>query len=232
MVVPALPAFNYRDAHPYLEVLPVAEWRWGWQQGAAVGALFESSKGAFLIVLGEQRHDVEEILLRGSEVISPCRVTLPRPFEELIPGERSQWDWMAIFQRPTITFSTPIVDLGVAHDEEIRAFLAQASPTASTAPGDPEIISWHGVADDEGLLAVGAATRWSSGAAVLASIATHPRGRGRGYAKAVTASLTQMLFDLGESRVSLGLYAGNDAARGAYASVGYQLLGQFTSGSR
>lgn len=222
--------------HPYLEVLPKHQWTWGWQEGSAIGALFAGKRSPSLVLLGGPADALSLILSKGLDLAPSCRITVPRRHEKLLKNvtvtEISEWDWMGIFNdehcyAPTIE----VTDLGLTHDEEIAAFLSQASPTASTPPGDPEIITWHGIRDANGLLAVGAATKWSSGAAVLVSIATHPRARGRGLAVEVTASLTRFLFDQGHHRVTLGLYAGNEAAAKTYTKVGYRLLEQFSSGS-
>lgn len=220
---------QHQFEHPYLDVLPKQEWKWGYQEGSNIAMLYQGEK-PFLLLLGEDRSAIQLLLEESRAICENPRVALPRQFGDLLTGEKSEWDWMGIFARPNHESNT--IDLRCDYDEEIRNFLAESSPTASSQPGSEEIVTWHGIRDEHGLAAVGAAIRWKSGAAVLASIATHPRSRGRGLATRITASLTQMFFDSGEKRVTLGLYAGNQPARQAYERVGYQLLGQFTSGDR
>lgn len=223
--------------HPYLQVLAPSEWRWGWREDDAVAAVFGQTR-PFLLVLGETPSAVSRVLHVGAAKFPDARVAIERRFASLLEKEnftadRSEWDWMAIYSAGSVVKPVrQVVDLGKDHDEAIREFLAVASPTASTSPGDEEVITWHGIFANERLVAVGAATRWKSGAAVLASIAVAPDARGQGLATEITASLTDMLFQHGEKRVSLGMYAANSAARRAYEKVGYQLLGEFTSAGR
>lgn len=223
--------------HPYLHVLAQSEWRWGWSEPGVVAALFGEQR-PFLLVLGQNEASASRALHIGTELFPNARVAIERPFAALLEQndlilDRSDWDWMAIYTPgSTWTPRRMVIDLNTDHDDAISHFLSDASPTASTAPGDPEVITWHGIVDGEKLLAVGAATRWKSGAAVLASIAVAPEARGQGLGTDITASLTNMLFEHGEKRVSLGMYAANSAARRAYEKVGYQLLGEFTSAGR
>lgn len=218
-------------------MLPESEFRWGWEQEENL-ILYLHGERPFVIALGEDPSVVAALLERSREQAPHCRLAIQRKFQSLIENdtyskETSAWDWMAIFRGdPLLTATTPVVDLGTHHDDQIRQFLAVASPTASTQPGSPEVITWHGVVRDGQLRAVGAAIRWSSGAAVLASIATSPHARGEGLATQITASLTASLFANGEERVSLGLYAENAPARRAYEKVGYRLLEEFISTSR
>lgn len=233
--MPELRALSDRGgfAHPYLDVLADQDWLWGWRENQALGALISGRKSPVLIVLGDDLDDVQSIVNRSVDLAPEVRITLQRKYRHLLSGEISDWDWMGIFdQDQRIQPQTHVLDLGLEHNDEINTFLSQASPTASTPAGDPEILTWHGIRDENGLIAVGAATRWKSGAAVLVSIATDPRVRGRGLATDVTASLTEMFFQRGEHRVTLGLYAGNQAAAKAYTKVGYRLLEEFSSSSR
>ena len=233
--MPELSGFDDRQGfeHPYLDALPAADWLWGWREGSALAMLLHGAHSPLLVALGAETSDVQALLARSVEVAPSCRITLQRSHQMLLTGEISNWDWMGI-DRDNVRLhpEMDVLDLGLSHDDEINEFLATASPTASKAAGNPEIITWHGLRDHAGLVCVGAATRWKSGAAHLVSIATHPRGRGRGYAKSVTASLTDMLFRNGEPRVTLGLYADNKPAIAAYTSVGYRLLESFSSSSR
>lgn len=238
MSVPALSHFwDHEVHHPYLEVLPEAEFRWGWAEEKNL-VLYLQGERPFVIALGEDQEAVEQLLEKSREVAPHCRLAIQRKFRTILDNqqphdERSEWDWMAIFDGDALIPPViEVLDLGIDRDEQIKEFLSIASPTASTQPGSPEVITWHGVVHEGDLLAVGAAIRWSSGAAVLASIATAPEARGQGLATQVTASLTRALFYAGEKRVSLGLYANNPPARRAYEKVGFRLLEEFISTSR
>lgn len=217
--------------HPYLDVLPREEWRWGFQEKNNLVMLYQGDR-PFVIALGEEKSAVAELLERSKEHAPSARISVQRRHGDLLQGEKSEWDWMGIFQQPSYRSSFVVEDLGTDHDDDVRKFLAVASPTASTEPGSSEVVTWHAIREHRAITAVGAAIRWKSGAAVLASIATDPELRGQGQAAAVTASLTKMFFDAGEHRVTLGLYAQNNAARRTYEKVGYRLLEEFTSASR
>ncbi len=55
----------------------------------------------------------------------------------------------------------------------------------------------------------------------LASIATRPDVRGRGYGEAVTSSLTRAALLGGRPVVTLGMYADNAVARRLYQRLGF-----------
>jgi GNAT superfamily N-acetyltransferase len=217
--------------HPYLRVVDARDFRFALLgANGSLAALFSTSSGTpWLLALGSD--SVASARALGADLEQASRWTVPRAAEALLGEERSRWDWWLIDTRPAWPAPAPtVVDLGIDHDEEIARLLAIASPTASTPPGDPEVQTWHGIRARGELIAVGAAIRWSSGAPVLASIATHPDHRGRGHARAVTASLTDWFMDRGEMRVHLGMYAANESARATYTAIGYRVAQKFTSG--
>jgi GNAT superfamily N-acetyltransferase len=218
-------------SHPYLDVVPAADFQFavlGQTKDSCISVFTTDTEKLWILGLGPEIRQ----LAAGLSLDQPARWTVPRSDEELLQSDRSQWDWWAIDREPTWPMtSPPIVDLRKENDERIREFLALASPTASTAPGSAEVVTWHGVEEAGRLVAVGAAIRWKSGAPVLASIATHPESRGRGLAKSITASLTQYFREQGEERITLGMYAANDTARRTYLSVGYRVVQEFSSGT-
>jgi ribosomal protein S18 acetylase RimI-like enzyme len=218
-------------AHPYLEVVPAVDFQFallGARKNSCISVFATETEKLWVLGLGPEIGQLaQEISLD-----QPARWTVPRSAEDLLHPDRSQWDWWAIDRDPTWPLtSPPVIDLKRDHDERIRAFLALASPTASTSPGSAEVMTWHGVEEEGQLLAVGAAIRWKSGAPVLASIATHPDSRGKGLAKSITASLTQYFREQGEERITLGMYAANEQARQTYLAVGYRVVQEFSSGT-
>lgn len=60
----------------------------------------------------------------------------------------------------------------------------------------------------------------------IASVYTPPRARGRGYAKALTATVAGMLLDAGCTRVFLTADRANPTSNGLYASLGFRMLGE------
>lgn len=103
-----------------------------------------------------------------------------------------------------------------------------AGPNASGS--QPPASEPSGAESPGSLLAVGALTRRISGVAYLASIATDPRARGRGFGAAVTARLTRHAFEGGEKLCTLAHYHPNEPARRVYLRLGYQTTHRFSSG--
>jgi ribosomal protein S18 acetylase RimI-like enzyme len=153
----------------------------------------------------------------------------------------SEWDLMATRTPPPAQEGesrvVPLNDLA-----EVQAFLDRVNPIHSVR-ADYELVDlWVGVRDETpapqpsgtnspgALLAVGALTRRISGVAYLASIATDPQARGRGFGGAITAQLTRRVFEGGEELCTLAHYHPNESARRVYLRVGYHTTHRFSSG--
>lgn len=159
------------------------------------------------------------------------RFTLPRVSE---PPEgsliRGTWDFYAASLVPTRSRTLAITPLP---NELISDFLALHSPDASVAPGDSEVITWVHVSDtNEQTAALGAIVKWQSGELCLASIATHSDHRGKGLATRLVSKMVETCASLGASRVGLGVYAENNAAKQVYKNCGFTLINEFTSYSK
>lgn len=149
------------------------------------------------------------------------------------PGQEaeSEWDLMATRTPPPTQEGesriVPIDDL-----IEVQAFLDRVSPQHSVRADYKLVDLWAGVRDEasDSLLAIGAQSRRISGVAYLASIATDPQARGRGFGAAITAMLTRRVLDGSETLCTLAHYNWNDAARRVYLRVGYHTTHQFSSG--
>lgn len=135
----------------------------------------------------------------------------------------NDWEWMQATEAPAPhPWAGRVVDLGLGRSAQVSELLAASSPRASTAPGDLDVVTWHAIADDDGrLLACGAHTEAVRGVPHLASIATRPDARGRGFGEAVTSSLTRAALAAGRPVVTLGMYADNSVARRLYHRLGY-----------
>jgi ribosomal protein S18 acetylase RimI-like enzyme len=145
----------------------------------------------------------------------------------------SDWDLMATRTPPPEQrgeqYVVPLKDL-----IEVQDFLDRVSPLHSVR-ADYELVDlWAGVREGDdasgSLLAVGALTRRISGVAYLASIATDPQTRGRGFGGALTAHLTRRVFERGEKLCTLAHYPPNEPARRVYLRLGYHTTHQFSSG--
>ena len=148
----------------------------------------------------------------------------------------SEWDLMATrTPPPAMKGESRVVPLGDL--AEVQAFLDQVSPTHSVRADYELVTLWAGVRDEtarskpsSSLLAVGALTRRISGVAYLASIATVPQARGRGFGGAITAQLTRRVFESGEKLCTLAHDHPNEPARRVYLRVGYHTTHRFSSG--
>jgi ribosomal protein S18 acetylase RimI-like enzyme len=117
------------------------------------------------------------------------------------------------------------------HDPRIDPLLAH-SDSAYIHAGDPRVVQWHGIEDGDRLVAVGAWTSSVGGAAHLVSICTDPAYRGRRLGRGITAALTASALAAGANGANLEMYAGNEAAAGAYRAAGYIEVGRYMSAHR
>lgn len=163
----------------------------------------------------------------------PRGVELARWNADPAPGQESEsdWDLMATWTAPP---AQPAESLVCALDDwpEVQDFLDRVNPHHSVRADYPLVEQWAGVRDETSgaLLAVGALTRRISGVAYLASIATDPATRGRGFGGAVTAALTRLALERGERMCTLAHYHPNDSARRVYLRLGYATTHRFSSG--
>ncbi len=163
----------------------------------------------------------------------PRGVDLARWRADPAPGQEadSDWDLMATWAPPA---AQPAESLVVALEDrpEIQGFLDRVNPHHSVRADYELVEQWAGVRDETSgaLLAVGALTRRISGVAYLASIATDPAARGRGFGGAITAALTRQAFERGERLCTLAHYHPNDSARRLYVRLGYETTHRFSSG--
>jgi GNAT superfamily N-acetyltransferase len=229
--------------HSYVSrAITPAQWMAAWEGEDRTVAILSTHQGKtrqhpWLLIVGDGEpiaHNLSEIISVAQECAGEkiLRITLPRSVgTRLNAPKTSAWDWMEIGRPPPPFFpEIAVQELEIGRDDdEITAFLHRSSPTASTLPGDPELISWHGIREHGELVSVGGAVRWRSGIAVLVSIATFLEHRGRGYGQAVTASLVRSIMSGGDDVVALGMYASNDSARKTYERVGFRVVEEFMS---
>ncbi len=149
--------------------------------------------------------------------------SVPAPFDRPAHGF---WDWMMIDRPPDPLPGEDRAEelMGTRALAEAAAALAVAHPDGELAVGAPRA-RWWGWRDAAGVLrgVVGADRRVPGAPWVLGSIGTDPAWRRRGVAAATTAVAVRA--GLGEAPiVTLGMYAANDAARAAYARVGFVVV--------
>lgn len=162
-----------------------------------------------------------------------CGITVPRTVgiaRWIGEGEPGEWDLMLCdtppARQPGEERATQLDDLAA-----VQAFLDRVNPHHSVRTDHPQVQSWLGVAEESSgaLLAVGAFTRRARGTGYLASIATAPEARGRGFGAAVTAALTRRAFESGDRLCTLAHYHPNEQARRIYQRLGYRTTHQNSS---
>ena len=115
-------------------------------------------------------------------------------------------------------------------DELITKILNENAPDSSVFPGNPEVIQWGCVRNDEDeVSAIGALVRWSSGSHVISSVATVESMRGKGFATQLVQRFISRANQLGIETLSLGVSHQNIAAIKAYQRAGMREIAQFTN---
>jgi RimJ/RimL family protein N-acetyltransferase len=136
------------------------------------------------------------------------------------------WDLYSIDTESFQTFEPAIESSDYS---EIDNFLKTHARKSSVWPGNEEVLFWGEIRDQGLLVATGALVQWRTGQVMFASIATHSDYRSKGLAQKL---VSQMLGNASRSRITrvgLGVFAENAAAKRAYEKVGFALIGEFTS---
>lgn len=186
----------------------------------------------YLMTLGAPSAVAELLAELLPELRDQQRVTLPRGTAPLLPAwvalDGADWDfrWLDV-PPPEQPGEDRVTEVS---DDEVAALLAEASPTASAQPGNPEVNAWVGIRGPAGLLACAADTSAATGVGHLSSIAVAPAARGQGLGAAVTSALMRRQFAAGADLVTLGMYARNTAGRALYDHLGMHDDHHWTSG--
>ena len=208
----------------------------GWLiEGATAWLGVDPEEGiGYLSALGEPAR-VGDLVGRLLPELPPRqRITVPRGTPAHLPSwvgmAGTDWDFRWLSTAPDLQAGEEQIE-PLAGDDEIKALLVEASPTASVQPGDAAVRRWVGVRDGRGdLVACAADTSAATGVGHLSSIAVGPAARGQGLGRAVTAALTRTLLREGSDLVTLGMYATNSVARAVYDALGFADDHRFTSG--
>ena len=89
------------------------------------------------------------------------------------------------------------------------------------SPGTIEMGKYIGVKVDGRFVAMGGERMKPEGYTEVSGICTHPEYRGKGYAKAITGALTNMVLERGETPF-LNVFANNTPAIKLYEKLGYK----------
>ena len=136
------------------------------------------------------------------------------------------WDLYSIDTESFQTFEPAIESSDYS---EIDNFLKTHARKSSVWPGNEEVLFWGEIRDQGLLVATGALVQWRTGQVMFASIATHSDYRSKGLAQKLVSQMLGNASRSGITRVGLGVFAENAAAKRAYEKVGFALIGEFTS---
>ena len=136
------------------------------------------------------------------------------------------WDLYSIVTESFQTFEPAFESSDYS---EIDNFLKTHARKSSVWPGNEEVLFWGEIRDQGLLVATGALVQWRTGQVMFASIATHSDYRSKGLAQKLVSQMLGNASRSGITRVGLGVFAENAAAKRAYEKVGFALIGEFTS---
>jgi RimJ/RimL family protein N-acetyltransferase len=191
--------------------------------GAALGIMFE-------------RMDVRTIVGRLSPTEEwavadlPCagELHVEHPAADRIRGRLGrrviatrELRYYVLAQRPAHAPDPQCTRLGSEHLAVLTEFFASHYPETIFSPWMLER-TFLGIFEGGELVACGGVVAAAEGIANVGNFLTAPSARGRGLCRAVTATLTQHLFDQGMTLVTLGTTADNLAACRAYEATGFR----------
>jgi len=118
--------------------------------------------------------------------------------------------------------------LEVSDDVALTDFLRREAPRSAVWPGNPEIVAWFAIRDEDGLASVAALVRWESGYHVISSVATRADVRARGLGQRVVAGVVAAAAARRVSWLGLGVGHDNLGAQRLYERVGFIRRADFT----
>ncbi|CAB4529472.1 unannotated protein [freshwater metagenome] len=148
---------------------------------------------------------------------------LPREFTE---GFTLQGQWSGYSIATELCANEELVE-ELTDTTGIADLLKVHAPDSSTYPGNPEVIFWAGIHQQEELVAVATVVRWESGAKMVSSVAVRSEFRGQGLAKKLMKGVVKMAHERGIDRLNLAVFTQNLSARAVYESVGFTSMGDY-----
>ena len=116
----------------------------------------------------------------------------------------------------------------------VYAFWREALPNEKTTPADAENTAEIHIEDgnffvwdDNGAVALAGKTRPTPHGTCIGTVYTPPERRGRGYATALTAALSQLLLDQGCQFTALFTDLNNPTSNSIYQKIGYRPVCDF-----
>jgi ribosomal protein S18 acetylase RimI-like enzyme len=237
--IPASTTIEGTD-HPYLRrhVDPAAiRGIWRYRSATVFAPLRDVGEDPGLVCLGAA-DDLAVLLDELSRSLpTPTHLSMTAGATGALPTgwpvrEWHGWTAFSIQAVPRAAGMDAVIELPLPRwTAEISSFLDEANPAGWGRPGRDDS-QWWGVLDGPGgrLLSVGGVRTSGAPSAHVSGIATHPSARGRGLASAVTAVLTRVGLDAGQSIVTLDAYSANEPALRMYDRLGYVVDARFRSG--
>ena len=179
--------------------------------------------------VADEDGSVFAMALGSNPIILPCdrlSTTLNVKVDLAKYVHRVNWDFYSI---DTDSFSSGKQAEICTDDSEISELLKGHARKSSVWPGNEEVILWGGKRIDGQLVSVGALVKWRTGQVMFASIATHTKYRGKGFAQDLVKEMLTSVAAQGVGHVGLGVFAENVSAKRAYEKVGFNLINEFSS---
>lgn len=198
-------------------------WIWGSRDGGEVWATAlgeDPQAAARLIVELASDHDVD-----GITVPEYAFDLLPPHLRSPDPGH---WCFWMLDPADAVVSPGDAVDLDL--DDPRISGLLEHSTSAHVFLGDPAVVRWAGVTEDDRLVSVAGQVVERTGAAHIVSVCTHPAVRGRGLARQACARIIEGAIADGAPMIVLEMYAGNEAGRRTYNALGFTEVARYRSG--
>ncbi|MBM3669087.1 MAG: GNAT family N-acetyltransferase [Actinobacteria bacterium] len=117
----------------------------------------------------------------------------------------------------------------IPRDDPGISELMTHSASAHILPGDPRIVRWLGIVEQDRLVSVAGHMRGPRGSAHIVGVCTHPDARGQGLARRVVSDLVARAREQGCVGIFLEMYTNNDAAATVYSGLGFREAGRYCS---
>jgi predicted GNAT family acetyltransferase len=128
--------------------------------------------------------------------------------------------------RPATEADLPLAEAWIYNfmqDARLPGTPESAREAAEIRIGDRDLFLW----DHDGPVSMAAKTRHSTHGIVISLVYTPPERRGRGYASACVAALSQQLLDAGWQFCALFTDLANPTSNALYQRIGYRPVGDF-----
>jgi RimJ/RimL family protein N-acetyltransferase len=188
---------------------------------------------AWVTGLGEDPHAVARLVTQVADAHEVDGVTVPEEVFDALPERLRSPDpgeWCLWTLAPAEAELGPSSAVDLALDDPRIAPLLAHSDSAHLFPGEPRIVRWVGIVEEERLLSVAAQVNEPTGAVHIVSVCTDPQYRGRRLAREACTRIMEGAVTSGAPMLVLEMYVANEAGRAAYGALGFTEVGRYRSG--